>query len=460
MGGSKSRDARSDRPGCGRKVAAARRLAFAFCWITVGLMVAPAVVPSARAQEALYGPPANGSEGPIGGLENPPGIDEALSKAAAAALATYPSLGASRSLIRAADHEIEAAQWLRFPSFDASLETRDDKLAVPRPDITIFQPLWAGGRISAARQRGVATKAVAEAQLDEVSYDILSRLAEAYYEIGRTARLAAIYEDSLEEHRRLVDSMARRVEQEVSPRTDLDLARTRYSQTEQELGLLRTQLGIARRRFSELSGATADSVAPARYDPVAHHAVGEAAIEVAAQCNPRVRRLDALVALAEAEQKVAKAQVMPQLGAQYVRDRFGGDQVGIALRAQTNGGLSGFALAEAAAARREASLFDALTARRELREALALELIENSSAKARIESSGRSASTSLSVAQSYLRQFVAGRRTWLDVMNSVREAVAARAALIEAETSAMTTSAQIQLQSCAWYPAGPATGVR
>lgn len=288
-----------------------------------------------------------------------------------------------------------------------------------------------------------------------MSFALLERLALTYYEIGRTARLVAIYEDSVAEHRRLVESMERRVQQEVSPRTDLELALTRTAQAEQELAMLRTQLAIARRRFTELSGLDAAALAPPVYDPVAHHAVSEAMIDQAGACNPTFRRFTALVSLAEADRKASRAKIMPEVGAQYVRDRFGGDQVGVAVRAQTDGGLSAFALAEAAAARRDASQFDALTAQRQLREAVALSLIENSNARARIESSARSADASLNVARSFLRQFVAGRRTWLDVMNSVREAVAARSALIEAETSAMSSSALIHLRACAWLPGDP-----
>ena len=65
------------------------------------------------------------------------------------------------------------------------------------------------------------------------------------------------------------------------------------------------------------------------------------------------------------------------------------------------------------------------------------------------------ASASASVMESYLRQFAAGRRTWLDLMNAVRERNAARVNLIEVETSAMASSARLLLNSCAWRPEGP-----
>ena len=427
-----------------------------------GMMMAAVMastMPCAAAQQETYGPPSPPTDGASDLLQLAPGIDPELNDAAAHALGNYPALAAARSNVRAADYEIEAAKWLRFPSVEASIATSDDQLGELRPDINIFQPIWTGGRISAAIERSRALRAVADAQLVVTSYDILERLIRAYYEIGRTSRLAAIYQESVAEHRRLVESMQRRVDSEVSPRTDLELAQTRASQAEQELAQVTTMEKIARRRFAELGGVATIDVAPPAYDDVRHHAVGDQAIERAGLCNPVVQKLLAEVALAEAERKLSKAEIMPQLGAQYVRDLFGGDQIGLALRAQTNGGLSGFSMAEAANARRDASQYAASTAQLEIREQVSLDLIENQSARARITSGSAAAHSSLNVTRSYLRQFVAGRRTWLDVMNSVREAVTARAALVEAETSAMTSSARIHLRSCEWLPTASAGGV-
>lgn len=410
------------------------------------------------AQEAGYGPPAPkdvAAEASFAAI--PAGIDDQLALAARRMLADYPSLEAARRTVRAGDYEVEAANWLRYPSVDVSLSTSDERLGLARPAITIFQPIWAGGRISAGIARGNASREIARARLDEVAFDLLLRLAQSYYEIGRTARLVEIYRQSVTEHRRLVESMQRRVAQEVSPRTDLELALSRTAQTEQELALLETQEGIARARFAELSGLPGMEIAPPAYDEPSHHAVSDYALERAVACNPTVRRFDAEIALAEAELRLSKAAILPQVGAQYVHDRFGGEQIGLAVRATTDGGLSALSLSQAAGARRDASRFAADTAQREVREAVALDLIENRAARARIASSALAADSSLNVTNSYLRQFVAGRRTWLDVMNSVREAVAARAALVEAETSAMSSSARIHLGACEWVP-GPAEG--
>jgi adhesin transport system outer membrane protein len=51
-----------------------------------------------------------------------------------------------------------------------------------------------------------------------------------------------------------------------------------------------------------------------------------------------------------------------------------------------------------------------------------------------------------------MRQFIAGRRSWLDVMNALRETVSAQAGLAQAEVTAMSTSVRLQLRSGRWQP--------
>ncbi len=54
--------------------------------------------------------------------------------------------------------------------------------------------------------------------------------------------------------------------------------------------------------------------------------------------------------------------------------------------------------------------------------------------------------------ESYMRQFTSGRRTWLDVMNAVREANTAEIDVIEARMSAQSSLSRIMLLSGQWAP--------
>ena len=385
-------------------------------------------------------------------VEVPPGIAPGLAEAAERTLEDNPALAAARSSIRASGHDIRAAKWLRFPTVSVQAMTRNDKVGVS-PNVQVFQPIWTGGRIDGSIDRATALREVAQAQYNETAFDLLLRLSDAFHEIGKGDRLIAVYTESLTEHRRLVESMERRVEQEISPRSDLYLAQSRLSQVEQELTTAAAQHDAAYRRVSEIVGDPNFEPGPApSYSSARHHPLPDGMVDRALQCDPTVQRFAAEAEVAEADRKLSKAATRPQVGVQYAYDRFGGSQVGVALKMDANGGLSAFAVADAAAARRQASEYRVAAARRDVQEKVGLDIVENRSSKMRISSSTAAAQSTALVNESLLRQFVAGRRTWLDVMNSVRESVTAKVALVQVESSAMASAARLRLRSCAWQP--------
>ena len=126
--------------------------------------------------------------------------------------------------------------------------------------------------------------------------------------------------------------------------------------------------------------------------------------------------------------------------------------MGVALRAQTGNGLSQAAAAQGAAERARASEDGISTAQREVREAIRLDFLNNGAARERAGKSLAAADNSPAVIDSYKRQFIAGRRTWLDVMNALQESMNTRLAVLESETTAQLTMARIALRTCSWEP--------
>lgn len=413
--------------------------------------LASAATPAARPAEApparpiqTYGPPAPQRDS----IAVPPGIEPQLAAAGDSAISRYPSLRAAGAVVRASEQDIRAAKWLRAPSATVNASTRGSRVD---PQLQVFQPLWAGGRIDASIDRAEAVRDVSEAEVGVTAFDILLRLNRAYYGVVRGIRVGAILEKSLAEHMRLAESIGRRVEQEISPRSDLDLARSRVAQVRQELSVTTAQRYAALQQLRELVGDPDFEVDPVpTYDKVRHHPATENLVQSALTCDPTIRRLRAEIEVADADRKLSKASIFPQVGVQYTYDRFRGSGVGVALQAQTNGGLSPIAAANAAAARTSAARFRVTTAERETREQIVLDIVENTAAKAQVESSVDAANSSENVTDSFVRQFITGRRTWLDVMNSVRESNSARIALANAEITAMSSATRLLIRSCQW----------
>ncbi|MEQ5788761.1 TolC family protein [Erythrobacter sp. NFXS35] len=409
-----------------------------------------------RAQESgsnVYGPPATPNVEVLPADDAPAAIPDGLSVTAFQAVRTYPEVRAAETSIRASAADLRAAEWQRFPSVSVGARAQDDRLGRFSPELRVQQPLWAGGRITAGIQRAEAVRAAAEAQLDETIQDIALRTLTAYYDAVQAMQREAILRASLAEHQRLVESMARRVRQRVSPRSDLELATSRAAQVEQQLGLTVAQRYTALQRLAELTGRSDLELGPLpEYSRAIHHPPTEGAVPQALVCDPTRRRLLAEAGVARAEAEVTEASILPQLSAELMHDRDFGTRFGLVVNAQTNGGLAPFAAADGARLREQASQIQITTAERQLREAVVLDIVENTTAKDTIASSGIAARSAKEVTESFVRQFITGRRTWLDVMNAVRESMTAEMALVDAQRTAMSSAGRLLLRTCVWRP--------
>lgn len=414
----------------------------------LGTVVAIGAAGAVQAQTATQGPPAaNAPE-----IARPAAVSPALFEAVEKATTSYPSIRAGRSQVRASTSDVRAAKNQRLPSVGVQ------GVAVGAgtnlgSQIVVDQPVFSFGRIGATIDRAQAQRQVRQAQVDELVQGVALDTVEAYYGIARLAKRQAILEDSLREHQRLVDSIGRRVAQEVSPQSDLELARSRTAQVEQDLALTIAQRQAMVQRLYQLVGDESENFGNVPvYDPAVHHPDPAGAVEQALACSPRRMRLAALTGVARAETRQARRSFLPQLSAQFAYSDILGARAGLAVTAQTAGGLSNLAAAEAAAARETSTELDVTTSERELRERLANDLVENAAARRRISSSTTASSSAQAVTESFKRQFIAGRRTWLDVMNATREATSAELGTSDAEFSAMASAARILIETCRWQP--------
>lgn len=417
----------------------------------LSIALAAALAGTAGAQDRVQGPPAD-PVAAVATVERPSAISPALFAAVAQATDSYPSIRAGKSQVQAARSDVRAARNLRLPSLGVQGVALGTGGGLGS-QVVVDQPIWSFGRLEATIDRAKAQRMVREAEVDETVQNVALDTVTAYFDIARLAKRQAILGASLDEHKLLLASIGRRVEQEVSAQSDLELAKTRTAQLEQDLALTIAQRQAATARLYQLVGDEGyDAGNVPVYDPAVHHPDPAGAVEQALTCSPRRGRLTAQTLVARAETRQARRAILPQLSAQYSYNDIIGSRAGIAITAQTSGGLSNLAAADAARARETSTELDVVTAERELRERVANDLVENAAARGRIASSGTATTSAENVTESFKRQFIAGRRTWLDVMNATREATAAELGSSDAEFSAMASAARILLQTCRWQP--------
>lgn len=407
-----------------------------------------------------YGPaaPDSGVTATVQPAGTPAAISPELGALAAKAADTHPLVEAARANVRAAGGDLRAARWQRGPSLSVEALTFEGGAPVVRGDnfaanLVVDQPLWQGGRIGGAIDRAKAVQRFSEARADETMFDIELRVTNAYYDTVRALRRTMILERGLNEHRMLVDSISRRVDQEVSPRVDLELARARTAQLEEQLATAIAQRDASLQRLRELVGDPSYTIAAIPfYDPSAHHPTTDTAVQEATTCSPTRKRAQAEALVARADAKLAEAQYMPRVSAIFSSNEVTGERVGVTFRAGTNGGLSQFEAASAARQRRQAAELQAGAADRDVRDLINADIAENQAARQRIASSGQAALASRAVTDSYQRQFVVGRRSWLDVMNAALETTQSELAADDAEVTAMASAARLSLRTCRWQP--------
>ena len=389
----------------------------------------------------------------------PAAIPDQLDYAAALASETHPQVNAAEAEVDALEAEVDAARWLRYPSLsvealaatEGSSFADEDGLAI---NAIVEQPLWAGGRVSGEIERARASLRAGNDRIEEAQRNIVLQVTDAYYQYVSSAERYDVLENSLEEHNELLAAIGRRVDQQVSPAADFTLGRSRTAQVELDLVRTGETRDSALVRLRELTGGT--DIEPVLPPPGVASTLPpeEVALAEALACSPSLHALTNLIDVAEARSDIARSQLWPQVLLQLSQNEITGARAAVVLRAQLGNGLSQLSAIEASDARIARALAEFADTERTLREQLRRDYVLARASEARIEAGVLAVDAAADIIASYQRQFIAGRRSWLDVMNAVRESASARLSESDARVGAAAATARILALACRWQPDG------
>ncbi|MGB3165558.1 MAG: TolC family protein, partial [Alteraurantiacibacter sp.] len=137
---------------------------------------------------------------------------------------------------------------------------------------------------------------------------------------------------------------------------------------------------------------------------------------------------------------------------QLSQNEITGARAAVVLRSQFGPGLSQLSTVEASDARITRAIAEFGESERTLREQLRRDYVLVRASERRIEAGVLAADAADDIIASYQRQFIAGRRSWLDVMNAVREAANARLSESDARVGAAAATARVLALTCRWQP--------
>ena len=403
-----------------------------------------------------YGPVDENAKPEIEPAFVPNGIPNALVDAVAIASRNHPLVERALADRKARQAQRRGARWLRFPSLSVEglAVTQGNQIGAQdglAANIIVEQPLYSFGRVNGTIEAADAalessTNAVVSAQIE-----ILLRTVAAYYDLALATEREDLIKASLSQHNDLLETIRRRVAQEVSPQADLELANSRVAQLEQDLAAVGGARSTAYSRLQELVGySDVDFGTIPRFNPAIELPPEQSLVNAALECSPLLKSLRSTEREREAQRKVARSRLFPQLVAQGSNNEITGTRFGVALRLQTGNGLSQVAAVDSARADILSAEFDTAAAEREIRELIRVDYVTFVAARNRVTASVRATLASDLVTESYKRQFIAGRRTWLDVMNAVRESTTASLTESEAELGALAAYTRLMALSCTW----------
>ena len=348
------------------------------------------------------------------------------------AVQTHPLVGSAKAEKNATAESISAAKYNLFPAPSVSSSYQIDNGMVTTASVR--QPLWTGGKLSANVNQAIYDDKAAQAYIYEQQNTIAKNTIDIWQGYMYAVALQRLYVNNLKQLHDFEEMMKRRVEQGVSARIDLDLVTNRILQDQNAYQGAAQQQRIAEARLSQIIGQTITSngIQSAPLNEMARNiktqtsdferlAFSEASIN-----NPSVIKQQFQVQAAKQQVVSQKAATYPTVYAQYQdayyhKDHNNDSQFSLGLSYDPGAGLSNFALARASQAKVQSLEHSQEAARRIVMEGIQTQYQQFVSAKDQENSLIAAVAGAQIVVDSYRRQFIAGRKTWLEVLNAVRE---------------------------------------
>ncbi len=377
------------------------------------------------------------------------------------AVDSHPAVMSAQQRLSAAISEVEFARWQFYPTPSLGFETAARNAAPGSNQRTGFvrlqQPLYTGGRLSQQLSRATANSKVSALTVDEERRTIALRMVQALGD-GRAAAIKRqAYRESAASHVEFLGLVQRRVSEGLSPRGDVVLARSRLSSVRADLESAEVQLDQALSRLEQLLGRPleAGEYAALRADAVDDAAADwamppiERLIQLSLQASPSVNRSLAELEARRADIGLARASLSPEVYVRAERSRgnvgAGQSQIYFGVGSNFGAGLSDRSTVSAAEQRLQAQQAEVDARRRELTEQVRSEHTLALSGERRVTVLADSANYAATVVQAWQRQFLAGRKSWQELMNAAREKAQADALLGEASAARWVAMHRLRL---------------
>ena len=382
---------------------------------------------------------------------------QVLERLMALALASHPSAQSQRAQLQSAQSGLDSARWQFYPTPSIAVEQAHTASTDPsyRGDnrvatLRLQQPLYTGGRLSASMDKAKASLEIGQSALEEVEQQLGLRVVQAYGEWMSAHLKTQAQEKSVSTHIRLSEQVKRRISVGTSADSDLVLAMARLESVHAESQATRAQGEMALARLNQLLGSPVEIanltalLASARELP----ADSQVLLAQALEKSPAIQKAKAQARVQEAVVLERRAELSPEVYLRLER-QYGNfnlpnsspeNRLFFGLSSRFGAGLSSLTNVEAARAQHQAALAEIEVQSRNVAEQVLTDQALALSSARRLQAVQAALNANADVSASYDRQFLAGRKTWIDVMNAARELTQTEMQLADLQASLVAVS--------------------
>jgi TolC family type I secretion outer membrane protein len=389
-----------------------------------------------------------------------------LDDAIALALAHDPGLKHAQAEREAAAARLQQARAGGLPSVEVSASASEastnfghffgygERTLQPRQaEVSITQPIYAGGAVQAAVAEGKAGQAQSAAVYEAARLSLIADVADAYAGVRAAEQAVGLQQAEIEELALVRSQAQRRFDDGEISRTDVDQSQARLSAARADLARGQGDLADARERYRILVGEEPAGLEPPGEPPATPQSLDDA-VSAASAGNPGVAAAEDGLRAAEAAVRRAKAEGAPTLAlvaqASSVRDQFfpgyqaDGAAVGVAARWPLfTGGLVSGKVDEAQAGVRAAEA--ALDQARAASEEAAIDAWQARQTADRVaEAADDQAKAAEGVLDSVRNEVRVGARATLDLLDAERDALAAKIGQLDAQRARLVAAYRLK----------------
>ena len=364
------------------------------------------------------------------------------------AVTLHPSVKSKIAELQSLGFRLEEAESGRLPTISITAHALTDNVTHDHGSLQAQQTLLSFGKLEGSVNVAAQKKELGKLLLLQVRRQLLEDTGAAYISHWSAKQRVAIAEANVAEHERLYQMIQRRQQGGIASEADVRLALSRLIHTQAQREQLRGTAEKASLALVTLTQTAMSADAPVNPDLIQipdHGTVmatenSEAAVQVKAAELESARR----------EADLRAAERLPTLYARYERQvtktnsSASIDRVGVMLEGSLEGmGVTGQKRVDAAVASIAVAQENLADTRMKVRQRLSSLWTERETQRLMIDSYERSVTEIEETMQSFLRQYDAGRKSWMDVLNIQREVTDTRLQLEEARAAWLEMSLRI-----------------